>query len=84
MTLFQSFDEDAEVKCQTNIEKAMTSDPSNPDAFQLMASFLLSKERNAEAQEHIKKSVSLWLPDFKASELPGASTSDPTECPQVG
>jgi len=36
-----------------------------------------------EAREQIKKSVSLWLPEFKASEEPGASTSQPAECPQV-
>lgn len=36
-----------------------------------------------EAKEQIKKSVSLWLPEFKASEEPSASTSELIECPQV-
>ncbi|KAH3697071.1 uncharacterized protein LOC127862703 [Dreissena polymorpha] len=76
------FDEDAEEKCRSHIEKAMSQDTSNPDALQLMASFLLSKEQTDGAREHIKKSVSLWLPEFKASEQPEASTSAPFECPQ--
>ncbi|WAR24244.1 ACL4-like protein, partial [Mya arenaria] len=76
------FDDGAEEKCRSNIEKAITEDETNPDALQLMASFLLSKEKNEEARESIKKSVSLWLPDYKASEQPEASTSDPIECSQ--
>ena len=31
----------------------------------------------------MKKSVNLWLPAFKASEKPEASTSEPLECSQV-
>ncbi|KAL4235922.1 hypothetical protein ACF0H5_004312 [Mactra antiquata] len=76
------FDDDAEEKCHTSIEKAISIDLNNPDALQLMASFLITKERNQEARENIKKSVNLWLPDFKASEQPEASTSMPMECSQ--
>lgn len=40
-----SFEDDAEEKCHTNILKAIEAEPSNPDAVQLMASFLLTKEK---------------------------------------
>lgn len=41
-----SFDEGAEEKCHASIEKSLSADPNNPDALQLMASFLLTKEKN--------------------------------------
>ncbi|XP_060595383.1 uncharacterized protein LOC132749586 [Ruditapes philippinarum] len=76
------FEADAEDKCRCSILKAIEADPNNPDAVQLMASFLLTKEKTQEARQEIKKSVNLWLPAFKASENPEASTSEPLECSQ--
>ena len=40
-----SYDEGAEEKCKTSIEKAIEIDKENPDALQMMASFLLIKEK---------------------------------------
>ncbi|KAL5017057.1 hypothetical protein ScPMuIL_006646 [Solemya velum] len=63
------FDEEAEAKCKGHVEKAIAIDTQNPEAYQLMASFLLTKEDKEGAREMIDKSVSLWLP--KAKELDG-------------
>ncbi|KAK7500735.1 hypothetical protein BaRGS_00007979 [Batillaria attramentaria] len=62
------FEEGAEQKCEESVENAVKSDPNNPEAHQLKASFLLSKERTEEAKEAIKNSVSLWLPQLQAQE----------------
>ncbi|XP_013403019.1 probable assembly chaperone of rpl4 [Lingula anatina] len=62
------FEEAAEEKCRTNIEKAISSDDTNAEAYQLMASFFLSKEDREEARKMIEKSVSLWLPKMKGME----------------
>ncbi|XP_046565671.1 probable assembly chaperone of rpl4 isoform X1 [Haliotis rubra] len=62
------FDEDAENKCKENVEKAIETDGENPEAYQLRASFMLSKDKKDEAREDIKKSVSLWLPKVQAMD----------------
>ena len=38
-----SFDDAAEEKCKENLDAAVETNPSNPEAHQLMASFWLSK-----------------------------------------
>ena len=43
--MYFSFEDEAEEKCKGNIEKAIAIDHTNPDAFQLMSSFLLSKDQ---------------------------------------
>ena len=40
-----SDDDDAEERCKTSIEKAIELDKENPDALQMMANFLLLKEK---------------------------------------
>lgn len=76
------FDDDAEEKCGANIDKAIAVDPDNPDAHLLRASYLMTQQNTQDAKETIKKSVSLWLPDFQAADQPGASSSSMIECPQ--
>ena len=39
-----SMDEDADVQCRTCLERAVEKDPENPEAYQLFASYWLSKE----------------------------------------
>ena len=41
-----SFAEDAENSCKVYCEKAIKQDPDNPDAYQVMANFLLSEQKN--------------------------------------
>lgn len=60
------FEENAEELCNSNIDKAIEIDPENPDAYQLKASYHLSKDQKEDAKEMINKSVSLWLPKYRA------------------
>lgn len=48
----------------------MEFDPTNPEAFQLMASCLLSEEKMDEARQMLAKSLELW--QGKDEELPKA------------
>ncbi|XP_054638452.1 uncharacterized protein si:dkey-12j5.1 isoform X1 [Dunckerocampus dactyliophorus] len=61
-------------KCREFIERALQYHPGNPEALQLMASYLFSTEKNKEGKEYLLKSVRLWLPTHKqttASTSPG-------------
>ncbi|KAK7109107.1 uncharacterized protein [Littorina saxatilis] len=59
---------EAEAKCEESVQKAVAADSNNPEAYQLQASFLLSKDKKDEATEAIQKSVSLWLPQLQAAD----------------
>lgn len=81
------FEEEAESKCKMYIEKAIDIDKDNPEGYQLMASFLLSKEDKENAKIMMKKSVSLWLPKFKALdtvEVADQEQIDPVETVPLG
>ncbi|XP_068716062.1 uncharacterized protein [Montipora foliosa] len=66
----ECFKEEAATKCSEYCHKALEYDPSNPEAFQLMASCLLSQEKMDEAREMLKKSLELW--QGRDEELPKA------------
>lgn len=77
-------EEEAEEACRANILKAIEVDPSNPEAFQHMASFLLVKQEVEEAKKYIAQSLEVWLPQYKAVREGKAATGsfDPVEvCP---
>ncbi|XP_060081597.1 uncharacterized protein LOC132560906 [Ylistrum balloti] len=61
-------EEDADIKCEQYINQAVAIDSENAEAYQMMASYQLSKENDEKATEMIKKSVSLWLPKYKAAD----------------
>merc|ERR1711962_1478573 len=44
-------EETAEEQCKSSINKAIEADPSNPEAYQQMASFLLVKQEPEEAKK---------------------------------
>ncbi|XP_018545042.1 uncharacterized protein si:dkey-12j5.1 [Lates calcarifer] len=60
-------EEGAADKCREFIERALQYHHDNPEALQLMASYLFSTERNQEGREYLLKSVGLWLPAQKQS-----------------
>uniref|UniRef100_A0A3B4ADA9 Uncharacterized protein n=1 Tax=Periophthalmus magnuspinnatus TaxID=409849 RepID=A0A3B4ADA9_9GOBI len=60
-------EEGAAVKCKEFIERALHYHHDNPEALQLMASYLFSNERNQEGKEYLLKSVAGWLPSQKAA-----------------
>uniref|UniRef100_A0A665TTB4 Si:dkey-12j5.1 n=1 Tax=Echeneis naucrates TaxID=173247 RepID=A0A665TTB4_ECHNA len=60
-------EEGAADKCRELIERALQYHHDNPEALQLMASYLFSTERNQEGKEYLLRSVGLWLPAQKQS-----------------
>ncbi|XP_074539244.1 uncharacterized protein LOC141800540 [Halichoeres trimaculatus] len=69
-------EEGASDKCRESIERALQYHYDNPEALQLMASYLFSTERNQEGKEYLLKSVGLWLPAQKHSAASLSSEED--------
>ncbi|KAL3253269.1 hypothetical protein MRX96_017540 [Rhipicephalus microplus] len=76
-------EEDAEQQCSELVQKSIQADPSNPEAFQVQANFLLVKQEHEAAKEAMQRSLSLWLPQHERLLLgEDAGNSDPVEvCP---
>lgn len=70
--LLSSFKEEAETKCYECCQKAIEYDAANPEAFQLMASCLLSQQNMEEARKMLEKSLELW--QGKDEDLPEVSS----------
>ena len=58
---YDSFEEDAEQKCEEYLNKAIELDSSNPEVYQLLASVRLSQQRNDDAKIALEKSLDLWI-----------------------
>uniref|UniRef100_A0A096M6E2 Si:dkey-12j5.1 n=1 Tax=Poecilia formosa TaxID=48698 RepID=A0A096M6E2_POEFO len=71
-------EEGAADKCREFIEKALQYHHDNPEALQLMASYLFSTERNQEGKEYLLKSVGMWLPAQKQSAA-SSTTEEETQ-----
>ena len=56
-----SFEEDAEQKCEEYLNKAMELDFSNPEVYQLLASVRLSQQKHDDAKIALEKSLDLWI-----------------------
>uniref|UniRef100_G3P1V8 Si:dkey-12j5.1 n=1 Tax=Gasterosteus aculeatus aculeatus TaxID=481459 RepID=G3P1V8_GASAC len=69
-------EEGAADKCKEFIERALQYHHDNPEALQLMASYLFSTERNQEGKEYLLKSVGLWLPAQKQSAASFSTEED--------
>ncbi|XP_041649786.1 probable assembly chaperone of rpl4 isoform X1 [Cheilinus undulatus] len=69
-------EEGAADKCKESIERALQYHYDNPEALQLMASYLFSTERNQEGKEYLLKSVGLWLPAQKQREASSSTDED--------
>ncbi|EEC05417.1 conserved hypothetical protein [Ixodes scapularis] len=59
------FEEDAETQCAELIEKGLAADPKNPEALQCQASYLLVKQDTEGAQQAMRRSLDLWLPQHE-------------------
>ncbi|XP_022080015.1 probable assembly chaperone of rpl4 isoform X2 [Acanthaster planci] len=80
------FAEDAEEKCKECIDKAIDTDSDSAEAYQVLASYWLSKEDKEQAKKSIEKSLSLWLPKMKALEeeevnMEGSNFDPVNPCP---
>ncbi|XP_041844145.1 probable assembly chaperone of rpl4 isoform X2 [Melanotaenia boesemani] len=69
-------EEGAGDKCREFIEKALQYHHDNPEALQLMASYLFSTDRNQEGKEYLLKSVGMWLPAQKQSASSSTTEED--------
>ncbi|XP_062277960.1 uncharacterized protein si:dkey-12j5.1 isoform X1 [Scomber scombrus] len=69
-------EEGAADKCKEFIDSALQYNPDNPEALQLMASYLFSVERNQEGKVYLLKSVGLWLPALKQSAASSSTEED--------
>ncbi|XP_073341263.1 uncharacterized protein [Pagrus major] len=69
-------EEGAADKCREFIERALQHHYDNPEALQLMASYLFSTEKNEEGKEYLLKSVGLWLPAQKQSAASSSTEED--------
>lgn len=72
-------EEGAADRCKEAIDKALQYNEHNPEALQLMASYLFSIEKTEEGREYLKKSVSSWLPSLQKEEESLASTEHDME-----
>jgi predicted Zn-dependent protease len=70
---YDSWEEDAEARCEALISEALVVTPEAPEVLQTLASIRISQLKTEEAQEALKKSMSLWkdlapedpnVPDF--------------------
>ncbi|XP_026225593.1 probable assembly chaperone of rpl4 isoform X2 [Anabas testudineus] len=69
-------EEGAADKCREFIERALQYHHDNPEALQLMASYLFSVDRNQEGKEYLLKSVGLWLPAQKQIAASSSTEED--------
>ncbi|XP_071803089.1 uncharacterized protein [Asterias amurensis] len=69
---------DAEERCKECLEKAIETDKDSAEAYQIMASYWLSKDDKEKAKKFIEQSLSLWLPKMKAIEEDELSSDGPT------
>lgn len=86
--VFVSFDDTAESKCGEYCGKALQYSGSNPEAYQLMGSYLLSKQECEVSSNHLVfnriltslqkarstllQGLSLWLPSSQGGDDGGA------------
>lgn len=68
-----SWEEDAEVRCESLITEALSFTPDAPEVLQTLASIRISQLRTEDAQAALKRSITLWkdlapedpnVPDF--------------------
>ncbi|KAG7317855.1 hypothetical protein KOW79_018890 [Hemibagrus wyckioides] len=77
-------EEGAAERCKEAIEKALHYDQNNPEALQLMASYLFSIEKPEEGRDYLIKSVSSWLPSRQKEEESSASLEQADEDEEEG
>ncbi|XP_076869259.1 uncharacterized protein LOC143519561 isoform X2 [Brachyhypopomus gauderio] len=63
-------------KCREAVERALHYHQNNPDALQLMASYLFSLDNTEEGRDYLRRSVSSWLPSLQKEEGATASAEE--------
>merc|ERR1712168_376574 len=62
-------EKDAQQKCHEAVELAVSSDKSNPEAFHIAASYLISSSKFDEAKVELKRGLDLWIADHESAEV---------------
>lgn len=70
---------DAEEQCVSNIDKAISIDPKNPEGYLCKANYLFIKQELQEAKTMMQKSLSLWLPQMRAVLEGQTDIADPVD-----
>ncbi|XP_075925375.1 uncharacterized protein LOC116948411 isoform X2 [Petromyzon marinus] len=70
-------EEGSSERCKQTLGQALEADSSNPEALQLMASYLFSTEQPQEGKVYLLQSLSAWLP----SRQQGQEAENRTEAP---
>lgn len=73
-----SFEDDAEQRCEEYIKLAHELDPTDPEALQTMASVRISQQREADARDCLSKAHALWrdLDPFDPDDQPSIPPFD--------
>lgn len=58
-------DEDAEVQCASWLQRALSTDPLNPEAFRVTADLLVCQEKPLEAREQVLRACQLWSEELE-------------------
>ncbi|XP_067119358.1 uncharacterized protein [Centruroides vittatus] len=69
-------DDDAEEQCRFHINKSLECGPEFPESHQCLASFLLILQKKEESKEAATKSLSFWLPQYRAAREGRTDNSD--------
>ena len=62
MLKLRSFEENAEQFCNEAVQRAIASDPRNPEAYQTLTSFRLSQQDYEQAMDALSRCVHLFIP----------------------
>ncbi|XP_023222374.1 probable assembly chaperone of rpl4 [Centruroides sculpturatus] len=69
-------DDNAEEQCRFHINKSLECGPEFPEGHQCLASFLLILQKKEESKEAVTKSLSFWLPRYRAAREGQTENSD--------
>ena len=58
-------DEDAEIQCGSWLERALATDPTNPEAFRVSADLRICQQKPQEARELVLKACQLWSEELE-------------------
>lgn len=69
-------EEDAEVQCASWLERAMRTDPSNPEVFRVLADLKMCQERVEEARQNVQMACNLWSAELEKLMNPDENEND--------
>ena len=58
-------DEDAEIQCNSWLERALATDPTNPEVFRVSADLRMCQEKQHEARELVLRACQLWTAELE-------------------